>query len=304
MTCSPNDLPIFCDWLDVTFKPTDAPYPEINRLLLRAGFDCEAGSRPNSFVYRHDQAPGGALVYQPLRQSIRISASGAVCALMRTLGIWRDYLSELSSSPHSVTRIDAAMDIPVDGADLVASMRRLHASGVVNLSRKAVATSTVLATRPSDGRETGTWYAGRLTQARFTARVYDKAWQLLNAKRPLVIPPRARVEVTAAHKDCGATLRDAEQPAALFWHIASPALLNAPEGAPVWIPNRDLGWVSPPPEFNAATVLKNRVANMAMLDALGTLADDLGPHGRSYLLGLIEKRLEPTVEAHLPRATL
>lgn len=293
MTSSPSSeaIPVFCDWLDVTFAPDDAPYPAINRLLMASGFDCEVGSRPGSYVYRHDSAPGGTLVYQPMRQSIRFSASGSVCSLMRTLGIWRDYLSELSSSPHSVTRLDAAIDLPMDGADLVDSMRRMHVSGSVSLSRKSVATSTVLSTRP-DGRETGTWYAGKLTKARFTARVYDKAWERL-CRASVVVPPCGRVEVTAKGGDSGATLRDAEQPAALFWHIAAPALLKLPEGAPVWTPNRDLGWVSKPRAFDPAAVLQNRVANMALLDALGAIADDLGPKGRSYLLHLIEQRLEP-----------
>lgn len=293
MTSSPlaDSIPVFCDWLDVTFAPTDAPYPAVNRLLMAAGFDCDAGSRPGSYVYRHDSAPGGTLVYQPMRQSIRFSASGAICGLMRSLGIWGDYLSELSSSPHSVTRLDAAIDLAMDGADLVDSMRRKHLSGSVNLSRKSVATSTVLGTR-SDGRETGTWYAGKMTKARFTARVYDKAWERL-CRASLVVSPCARVEVTAKGGDSGATLRDAEQPAALFWHIAAPALLKLPEGAPVWTPNRDLGWVSKPRAFDPAALLKRRVESAALLDALALLSDDLGPQGRSYLLHLIEKRLEP-----------
>lgn len=285
-----DSIPVFCDWLDVTFAPTDAPYPAINRLLMAAGFDCDAGSRPGSYVYRHDSAPGGTLVYQPMRQSIRFSASGSICALMRSLGIWGDYLSELSSSPHSVTRLDAAIDLAMDGADLVDSMRRKHVSGSVSLSRKSVATSTVLGTRP-DGRETGTWYAGKLTKARFTARVYDKAWERL-CRASIVVPPCARVEVTAKGGDSGATLRDAEQPAGLFWHIAAPALLKLPEGAPVWTPNRDLGWVSKPRAFDPAAVLRRRVESAALLDALALLSDDLGPQGRSYLLHLIEKRLE------------
>ena len=290
-----DSIPVFCDWLDVTFAPTDAPYPAINRLLMAAGFDCDAGSRPGSYVYRHDSAPGGTLVYQPMRQSIRFSASGSICALMRSLGIWGDYLSELSSSPHSVTRLDAAIDLAMDGADLVDSMRRKHVSGSVSLSRKSVATSTVLSTRP-DGRETGTWYAGKLTKARFTARVYDKAWERL-CRASIVVPPCARVEVTAKGGDSGATLRDAEQPAGLFWHIAAPALLKLPEGAPVWTPNRDLGWVSKPRAFDPAAVLRRRVESAALLDALALLSDDLGPQGRSYLLHLIEKRLEPASDS-------
>lgn len=290
-----DSIPVFCDWLDVTFAPTDAPYPAINRLLMAAGFDCDAGSRPGSYVYRHDSAPGGTLVYQPMRQSIRFSASGSICALMRSIGIWGDYLSELSSSPHSVTRLDAAVDLAMDGADLVDSMRRKHVSGSVSLSRKSVATSTVLGTRP-DGRETGTWYAGKLTKARFTARVYDKAWERL-CRASIVVPPCARVEVTAKGGDSGATLRDAEQPAGLFWHIAAPALLKLPEGAPVWTPNRDLGWVSKPRAFDPAAVLRRRVESAALLDALALLSDDLGPQGRSYLLHLIEKRLEPASDS-------
>lgn len=293
MTCSlaSDSITVFCDWLDVTFAPDDAPYPAINRLLMQFGFDCEVGSRPGSYVYRHEAAPGGTLVYQPMRQAVRFSASGAICALLRSLGIWGDYLSELSSSPHSVTRLDAALDLAMDGADLVDSMRRMHSSGSVNLSRKSVTTSTVLSTRP-DGRETGSWYAGRLTKARFTARVYDKAWERL-CRASITIPPTARVEVTAKGGDSGATLRDAELPAAIFWHIAAPALLKLPEGAPVWTPNRDLGWVSQPRPFDPAELLRNRVANMALLDALGAVADELGPEGRSYLLGLLKARLKP-----------
>lgn len=178
----------------------------------------------------------------------------------------------------------------MDGADLVGLMRRRYPSGSVNLSRKAVPTSALLAVRPSDGKETGTWYAGRRTRARYTARVYDKAWEALQ-KRGELMPPTARVEVTAAGGDSGATLRDAAMPAALFWHIASPSLLDAPEGTPVWTPNQDLGWTAPTRDFDPAALLRRRVESFALLDALALVADELGPNGRDYLLHLIEARL-------------
>lgn len=289
MTSLLSSPSIFCDYLDVTFSPGDAPFPVINRLLLDAGFDCEP-TRANGIAYRHDAAPSGVLLYLESRGTLKFSASGAVCAHLRDSGSWHDYLSELSSSPHRVTRLDAAMDIPMDGADLVDSMRRMHASGEVNLTRKAVPATTLLGIR-DDGRETGTWYAGRLTRARFTARVYDKAFEALQ-KRGELMRPTARVEVTAAGGDSGATLRDAAEPVALFWHIASPALLKAPEGVPVWSPGTELGWTSAPKEFSPADLLKRRVESFAMLDALALVADDLGPEGRNYLLGLIAKRLK------------
>lgn len=295
MTSCRSELPIFCDWLDVTYSPDDAPYPAVNRLLLGAGFDVESHDRV-TFTYRHPSTRG-VLVFGPSRRSMRVSASGTVCALLRALGLWQDFLFELSTSPHRVTRVDAALDLPMDGADLVAHMRTRHSTGQVNLTRKAIRTSTFLAVRPDDGRETGTWYAGHRQQARFTARVYDKAWEALE-KRGELLPPTARVEVTAKGGDSGATLRDAANPAALFWQIASPAILEAPEGVPVWTPNSDLGWVAPQRDFDAAAVLQRRVDSFAMLDALATLADDLGPEGRPYLLQLIEARLlAPSTDA-------
>jgi len=258
----------------------------VNRLLLTAGFDAESVDRVN-FTYRHGRA---VVLFGLTRGTMRVSLSGTACALLRGLGLWNDMLSELSSVPHRVTRLDAALDLPMDGADLVALMRDRHSSGQVSLTRKSVSTSTFLAVRPSDGRETGTWYAGRRTSARFTARVYDKAWEALE-KRGELMPPTARVEVTAKGGDSGATLRDAALPAAMFWHIAAPQLLAAPEGIPVWTPNQDLGWTAPPREFDPAALLRRRVESFAMLDALAAVADDMGPEGRNYLLSLIEQRL-------------
>ena len=169
--------PIICDWLDVTFSPSEAPWPSVNRLLLDAGFDAESADR-STFVYRLGRA---TVMFGPSRGALRASFSGSACAALRDHGTWSDLLSELSSVPHRVTRVDAALDLSIDGADLVDLMRKRYASGAVNLGRKAVQTSVVLSVRP-DGRETGTWYAGRLTKARYTARVYDKAWEALQKR--------------------------------------------------------------------------------------------------------------------------
>jgi hypothetical protein len=169
-------------------------------------------------------------------------------------------------------------------------MRERYPSGEVSLRRKSVKCKTILEVRP-DGRESGTWYAGHKSKARFTARVYDKALEALT-KRGEKLPPTSRIEVTAKGGDCGATLRDAWRPASLFWHIASPAIITAPEDCTMWTPDLELGWASPPRQFNPAEVLRRRIESMSMLDALGLVADDLGPNGRAYLLHLIEKRLD------------
>lgn len=289
MTSSPSDLPIFCDWLDVTYSPECAPFPTVNRLLLAAGFDAETHDH-DSYKYRHPHQTSAVVTFGRSRQAIRASFSGIACAVFRGLGLWQELLSELSSVPHSVTRVDAALDLPMDGADLVDRMRRRYPGGTANLTRKAMPTSTVLSVRPEDGRETGTWYVGQHKRARYTARVYDKAWESLQ-KRGVLMPPTARIEVTARGADAGATLRDAAEPAGLFWHLASPAILDAPEGTAVWTPNRDLGWDAPKRDFDPGALLRRRIEAMAQLDALAALADEMGPGGRAYMLGLIEARV-------------
>jgi hypothetical protein len=287
MTSSANlDLVVITDALDVTFAPTDFPYPQINALLLSTGFkplSTPAGGTP---LYRTPCGRGTVKVDQRSRFS-RVSCSGAACHHLRKSGAWLDYLSILSESPHCVTRLDAALDLAIDGADLVDSMRKLHPSGSVSLGRKAIATSVILSVR-EDGRESGTWYAGYGSSAKATAKVYDKALQLLQ-RFGEVVPPRSRVEVTA-WKGYGATLRDAALPSAIFWHIASPALLQAPEGIPMWHPDTDGGWQTERRELLPAEILRSRIENSGELQAMIELASTF-QGGLEYLRHLLNKRV-------------
>ena len=74
---------------------------------------------------------------------------------------------------------------------------------------------------------------GHRTAARMTARVYDKSFEALKNRGEVYPLPVTRYEVTA-RKDSGVTLRDAAEPAAIFWHIASPALIpSKPKGIPM-----------------------------------------------------------------------
>jgi len=286
MTCSPSSPPVFCDSLDVTFAPGDFPFPELNALLLDTGFVCLGSLVDSTRTYRSPDQRGTVRLEQRGTFS-RASTSGSSCAHLRASGAWLDYLAILGSSPHSVTRLDAAIDLAMDGADLVDSMRSRYQDGFVSLGRKAIRTSVILGIRP-DGRESGSWYAGYGSSAKATAKVYDKALQLLDRYGESV-PPRARVEVTAK-KGYGATLRDAALPDAIFWHIAAPALLKAPEGVPMWKPDTDGGWQSERRELVPAQVLTNRIENSAELDAFIALAQSF-QGGMGLLRHLLNKRI-------------
>lgn len=283
MTSSLNS---FCDWLDVTYSPVDCPYPELRLLLLGAGFQVSRDTG-GSVVFVPPTGRGVAKVIHASRFA-KVSLSGGVCAALRDAGLWGEALSILSTSPHKVTRVDAAVDFALDAADVIAALRARYPAGSVNLGRKALPVTVMLAVR-ADGRESGTYYVGHRTAARHTLRVYDKTLEMLE-KYGQVIPTTTRVEVTA-RKDSGATLRDAALPDSLFWHVASPAIFQTPEGIPVWVPDTEMTYTAPTRPFVPAEVLRRRVEGSAELETLLAVADDMGPAGRDYLLSLLRRRV-------------
>lgn len=285
MTCSASRPLVITDCLDVTFAPSDCPYPDVNRLLLATGFVPLHTQAGGNTLYRSPDKRGTVKIDQRTKFS-RISCSGAACAHLRLSDAWHEYLSILSESPHCITRLDAALDLSMDGADLVDSMRRMYPCTVA-LGRKSIDTSMILSVR-RDGRESGTWYAGYGSNAKATAKVYDKTLQMLQ-RFGEVIPMRSRVEVTAV-KGFGATLRDAAMPEAIFWHIASPALLQAPKEVPMWQPDTQGGWQSVRHEFIPGQVLANRVEGSAELDAFIALAATY-QGGFRHLRYLLDKRV-------------
>lgn len=285
---------IFCDYLDVTYAPDDCPFPDLNLFLLGNDFKV---TRDNggSVAYVPPNGHRGVVLVSHKSRYARISASGGISSFLRDLHLWDEYLFILGTSPHKVTRLDAAMDVPTDGADALQVYQERYPSGSLALSRKSLKIDYITAVRP-DGRYTGTMSVGYGTAARYKAKVYDKAWEALS-KRGEHLPPTTRFEVIAC-KDSGATLRDASLPDALFWHIASPALLQRPTDAPEWVPNMSCVYPSPKRTFDPAETLRRRIEHSAELEAFAMLADSMGGAGRDYLLHLIQKRLAaPNVQA-------
>lgn len=274
-----------CDWLDVTYAPGTAPVSSVAAVLNESGGECLAASDAG-VLYRVGE---GILKVDRKKQWERISASGGVLATLRCAGKFLDYLSALSDAPHTVTRLDAALDVEEDAPPIIAKLFERYPQ-TCPLGRKGVEVQMQLATRP-DGARTGTFYAGHRQQVKASARVYDKQWEMLR-KHGAEIPPRTRYEVTA-RREMGVTLRDAAHPDGIFWHIASPALLDAPANVEPWYPHGE-GWVAPPRDpLPPGQVLIRRVSESSELASLVELADRCGPEGRQLLLGEIRRRLFP-----------
>ncbi|WP_447530565.1 replication initiation factor domain-containing protein [Vreelandella sp. TE19] len=270
----------FCDHLAVTFHPKRNPVGSLRSLLS------DMGAVPlDDRTFRLGE--GSVKLYETYGV-LYCSASGAALAQMRELGVFMDWLSVISDWPHRVTRLDAAHDVLVDAADVLDALRSQYPTGQVNLGRKALRVKLELAIR-DDGRETGTFYVGHRSKARATARVYDKRQERLD-RAGVTGPHRTRYEVTVK-QDYGATLRDAAQPDRLFWHVASPALLEAPPGTPPWTADWSQGWRFDRPERSAFEVFERRLSQSPELDLLVELADAVGPVGRVLLARRVLGRL-------------
>ena len=274
---------IFCDWLDVT-TPPDREHE------LRASVGhlvCAAfGSKVHDDLY----SLGAGKVSIGFKYGVfRVSISGACVRCLEAQGLWENMLAELGDGPHRVTRLDAAVDFNLDGADALAMLQAAYPLGKVRLSQRPIKVTELVGTR-ADGRKTGTWYAGHRSGAEITCRVYDKAQQTLDTRQE-EIPPRTRAELTIRK---GCTLRDAYQPDRVFWHYMAPAIVERPSEAPEWSSGWAEGWTMEKIDILPAQRLKRLIERSPDLAAIVELADSLGPHGRSMALRQIEQRVRQT----------
>jgi len=258
-------MTVICDWLDVTFSPADAPERLVLDVLQAAGAECLSTDDTGS-AWRVGE---GVFKLQTTARFHRYSASGAVLEKLRMDKLYMDYLSALADAPHTVTRLDAAHDVLADAPPIIAKLRKRFPREC-RLTHKPLKTKSILEAR-DDGKETGTWYVGHRSKGRVTARVYDKQNEMLE-RRNVEIPPTTRYELTFK-KDIGCTLRDAAEPAKLFWHYAAPTLLKRPQNVPAWEKGWGGGWNYQPPEVALAGLLKARIASSAELRAILALAD-------------------------------
>lgn len=312
---------VFCDFLGVT----------VPRDEFHAAQDAVLGSLPPS-AYQEpgglvllDGSQSGVL-----RMGVKygvgvITASGAFLASLRRTW-WRlpsapdqagrtsqvdqgrcyydEFLGALGQVPHRVTKLHATMDLVADGREVVPALYDRAKAGGVTLTRKAVPPSQVsMVRRPAlyGPGDTGTVYIGKRTRDVWV-KVYDKRNEMLDRREALEDSPTldgfydpgplTRYEV-ALGRHIGCTLRDAVDPAAVFWHHMGD-LLAVPQGVASWAPMAE-GYTMPPPlgrePIEQLRLLLDNSPDVARAVAL---ADKLGPNGRSFLGSMLRKLVIPT----------
>ena len=232
-------------------------------------------------------------------------SGGALGHIRQVEHWWQEVLWLLGSVPHTVSKLDIAHDVRVDGADTVDALQGIVPGETSKLlGRKGLPVEWFLAQRDSDERYTGTMYIGRGTSARLKLKVYDKAFER-RVNAGLLLPPTTRYELTFMkdYKGGGISLRDAYEPERLFWDGMPPELLSRPPGVAPWSPADGVGWsAGSRPDSLPADVLSRRLQDSAELDVLARIADEMGPGGRVWLLRRLAERLGVEVSGSLSLA--
>lgn len=218
----------------------------------------------------------------------RVSASGRFLAHLRMLERFEEYLGLLSDCPAlSVTRLDAALDESRDAAPVIRRLHRKYRDGHA-FTRKAVEQTAMLQTR-SDGAVTGSVYLGT-QDSTISMRAYDKQHEAAQ-KRGEILPPTLRWELTLT-RETGVTLRDAWEPAPVFYRYMAPEFVKRPPGVPEWSAHGE-PWSMPTadPLLPAERLLRLLDGSLDVARMI-ELADECGKEGRTYLLGRLRERIE------------
>ena len=177
---------------------------------------------------------------------IVLSASGMALQAMRSMGTYEGYLRSIAAFPHRVSMLHVTADYIVpDPSDFIQMVKSAGQAEEVYLTRKVVKKERqkALLVMGFRGKETGTVYLGDRANADVWAKVYDKQQERVSKgfSDPGSI---VRVEI-AVQSDVGATLRDAYEPADLYYAHASRSLVEPPYGFNGWSPKGEGFALSP-----------------------------------------------------------
>jgi hypothetical protein len=273
-----NEAP-FCDFLGVTVPADewDGLRLDIAAELDAIGMSVEVDEE-RMVLWRSPNARG-TVNAKRVGLVWALGCSGAVCASLRLGGRFNAYLAAIGSRRHRVTRIDASVDYAVDAAPIVAAVATAGQNGELSLTRKRIRPSDVethIGVR-ADGARTGTVYLGA-KNADVRMMVYDKQHERMHKWGLPDTGPLTRYELRL-RAGTGITLRDAAEPAAVFWNYASPDFLPTPPGTPAWVSGGTGYYLEPHIPLLPAQRLKRRVESSRDLAALVGLANQCGPFG-------------------------
>lgn len=216
------------------------------------------------------------------------SVSGMMLAALRASKLLHDYCAAAAScGPHRVTQIHAAHDVECNAPDELHRIYRTVRGHGVALTRKRIQPKQIktIFSPGADGRDTGSIMFGHRARHETTLCIYDRRHDASEKGKPDP-GPLLRYELRTSVE--GLTLRDACEPAPLFYHFMG-AFFRRPADVATWAPHGE-GFTLPRTEIDAQVKLRRLVEQSADLARAIDLADQLPGEGLDVLVRLIRNR--------------
>lgn len=249
MTLSSTDtasLEPFSDWLSISFPASASPYNQIIDFFGRIALFKAFPKGKDKMLYCFD---AGTLMVKYTDSYHSFSFSGGVLGLIRGTVHALDFMAILRSAPSNITRLDAAIDIPLPGHMVLSSIQAKYPDGVCEIAGHPRNMFHVISNDPIHaGQVTGTTYFQSKGYKGYVGlRVYDKINEMLNnspeLKSVLSTKGLTRYELSVYK---GASLDDFARPRDVFWHYLPTDLLKRPQGVEIrpWKPSERISYDS------------------------------------------------------------
>jgi len=282
---------VFTDYLSVTFSPLSNPSDELLSFLCNCGYEVDdmGGSSTTKFTFPADPLRGKISI-KIQSNFVLVSCTGKAIQYLQKLSQWNNLLSIFSNHPHSVTRLDAAMDVPRDFVSVLRGINRKYPNHRFSFGRKIRKITETLAPRDSDNQLSGTCYFGK-RRDEVNACIYDKSLELME-KFKVEIPTTTRYELRF-RATVGITLKDASEPSSLFWHYGHHLLLKKPSGVSEWVSGGEyIGWEHKIDKPLPYEQMVNSIQYSKSIDSWLILAQGVGKDGGKILKKLVTERID------------
>ena len=286
----------FCDWLSISYPTSVCPESELLSFISSVTLLEQTSSNNSKETYKSETGSVHLNRYNtPTSSSVGISMSGTIIRSIREAGLFNEFVMILGSAPYNITRLDAAIDIPLAGNHIIAGIQRLYPNNIA-LIRGRPRTLNFIVNSINSPETTGTvYFQDSKYGGHINLKVYDKQHQAAQ-KLDMSISPTTRYELSVNR---GASLSDIVNPAHVLFHYLPSELLSAPNGITI------LPW-KPTERISYDTNLKGSITDYQEFKnvlehhpGLSTLIDhSLSFNGGSeLLLRHIKQRIEKNGEA-------
>lgn len=212
---------VFSDWLSISHGASTTPLTEVLAYLDSLGLVTEIPKGRDLTLY--DVSDHGTLFVTQKDHYCNMSFSGGLLSGLRRQPEYRDFVLALGSSPYNITRLDAALDVPIPTPRVIQNIEAGYPSGYADLVGHSRKLQYILSN--VSGVRTGTvYFQDKRYQGNVKLRIYDKQNEV-SEKLGSNIPPTTRYELSIGR---GASLSDFQDPTSMFWHYMPEKLLKRP----------------------------------------------------------------------------